>query len=272
MNTLLSEPVPTALFRHIRPGFERIPAGYRRPRHAHLSAYATIVLDGQYEQASFVGRMRIEAGDVLIQPVLDRHDSRCLSNSALRLLRLNWGPEAGLGGVYKVRGIDAVIRTAGRDPAAASELLREALRNARHEPVLQQDWPDLLSADLRAADISLARWADDHKLARETVSRGFVHTFGVAPRRYAAELRARAAWIRIMTRSDDLAVIASEMGYADQPHMTRAIRMFTGAPPGRWRKHLRERQHRESLASEPRDEPSQRPAADRSSLRCPPIC
>jgi AraC-like DNA-binding protein len=241
VDSVISEPVATALFRHIHPGFDTIAAGYRRPRHAHLSAYATILLDGTYEQASFAGRMRIEAGDVLIQPVLDRHDSRCLPKCGLRLLRLAWIPEPGLGGVYKVRSIDTVIRTAISDPAAASELLREALRDAVHEPVMQKDWPDLLSAHLRAGGNSLSRWADEHRLARETVSRGFVRTFGVAPRQYAAELRARAAWIRVVTRGDDLALIASELGYADQPHMTRAIRMFTGAPPDTWRRHLRVR-------------------------------
>lgn len=239
MHSVISEPVPTALFRHIRPGFERIAAGYRRPRHAHLTAYATVVLDGRYEQASFAGRMRIEPGDVLIQPVLDRHDSRCLSRCDLVLLRLAWIPETGLGGVYKVRGVDDVIKAAAKDPVAASALLRETLRDAAEEPVLQKDWPDLLSEHFRAGGCSLSRWAHDQGLARETISRGFLRTFGVSPRKYAAELRARAAWIRIVSRCDDLAVIASEAGYADQSHMTRAIRMFTGAPPDAWRRHLR---------------------------------
>ncbi len=245
MDSDISEPVPTTLFRHIRPGFERIPAGYRRPRHAHLSGYATIVLDGEYEQASFAGRMHIEPGDVLIQPVLDRHDSRSSSQRNLHLLRLCWSLDCGLGGVYKAPGIDAVIRTARKDPAAASALLQETLRDAVHEPVVQRDWPDLLAADLRTAGVSLSRWADEHRLARETVSRGFLHTFGAPPRKYAAELRARATWIRIVTCNDDLAAIADEMGYADQPHMTRTIRILTGAPPDAWRRHL----HAQRLAA-----------------------
>ena len=52
------------------------------------------------------------------------------------------------------------------------------------------------------------------------------------------EFKAREAWIRTVTRRDSLAFIASELGYADQAHMTRAVRMLTGAPPDAWRRHL----------------------------------
>jgi AraC-like DNA-binding protein len=227
------------LFRSIRPGFDRIPAGVSRPRHAHLAPYATILLDGGFEQSSYVGRMRIEPGDVLIQPVLDRHDSRPRGAKDLRLLRLAWPFDAGLGGVYRISDVDLVIRTARRDPQAASELLHATVSKTSSQPVLSQDWPDLLAADIRARHpMNLTGLAHRYSLRRETLSRGFARTFGIAPRSFAIELKAREAWIRIVTSSDSLAKIAANLGYADQPHMTRAVRALTGTPPSMWRKYF----------------------------------
>lgn len=184
--------------------------------------------------------MRVEPGDVLIQPVLDRHDSRCRSKRGLHLLRLPWIAEAGVGGVYRISGIDLIIKEAMRDPIAASALLQESIRGVECEPAVLGDWPDFLAAHLREAGVAgaLAHWAAEHNLARETVSRGFTRVFGVCPRQFLLELKARDAWLQIVTRRDDLAVVAHDLGYADQPHMTRAVRAFTGATPGTWRRHF----------------------------------
>jgi AraC-like DNA-binding protein len=225
-------------FRHIQPGFERIAPGFCRPRHCHFSSYVTILLEGTFEQASYAGRMRLESGDVLIQPTLDRHESRTRPRCGLHLLRLAWHSDWTLGGVYKVPAVDRVIRTAERNPRAASELLMDLLDGAKCEPAKPHDWPDLLAAQLRKGETQIATWAEEQGLARETVSRGFAKTYGVPPRAFATELKAREAWIRTITRSDSLAIIAAELGYADQPHMTRAVRALTGAPPDAWRKYL----------------------------------
>lgn len=226
------------IFRHIDPGFERIAPGFNRPRHAHLSAYVSIVLEGSYEQASYAGRMRIEPGDILIQPVLDRHESRAVRARELHLLRLAWFAEPGVGGVYRSANVDLVIRTARHDPRAASGLLEELLKSAAHHPAATRDWPDLLAEHMRTGGTQLTSWARAHRLSRETVSRGFVRTYGVAPRAFAAEFKAREAWIRIVSGQESLAAIAGEVGYADQPHMTRAVRALTGAPPDAWRRRL----------------------------------
>jgi AraC-like DNA-binding protein len=226
-------------FRHIRPGFERIPAGEGRPRHAHFSPYVSIVLDGGYDQASYAGRMRLEPGDVLVQPVLDRHDSRMPGRRGTHLLRLAWGMEPGLGGVFRPAAADLVIRAAERDPTEASGLLAELLRDAKPQPMAIHDWPDQLAADLRdGPGMRLGDWAQARGLARETVARGFSRSFGASARTFAKELRARDAWLRIVSERAGLATIAAELGYADQPHMTCAVRALTGAPPDLWRRRL----------------------------------
>lgn len=230
--------LPAALYRHIRAGFDRAGPGFIRTRHAHLSPYVSIIVEGQYQQTSYAGRVRLEPGDILIQPVLDRHESRVLGRREVRFLRLPWFADLGVGGVYRVDDPDVVIRTAVHDVCEAAGLLRELLPNARRRPPAVLDWPDLLAAQLLHGEVRISRWAHGHNLTRETVSRGFHRTYGVAPHAFATELRAREAWIRTITRSDALAIIADELGYSDQAHMTRAVRTLTGAPPGAWRRHL----------------------------------
>jgi hypothetical protein len=53
-----------------------------------------------YEQLAYAGRLRLECGDVLLQPTFDCHADRMLSQG-LVILRLPWRRECGFGGVYR---------------------------------------------------------------------------------------------------------------------------------------------------------------------------
>src|SRR5579859_6194449 len=70
---------PAMNFRKIRFEPEWLPAGHDGSRHQHLEAYASIVLEGRYEQAGYSGRWTVGGGDVLLQPTLDCHADRMLS-------------------------------------------------------------------------------------------------------------------------------------------------------------------------------------------------
>jgi anti-sigma factor ChrR (cupin superfamily) len=84
--------------RVIRAGFERIPQVAGMARHQHVEAYATLVLDGAYDQFAYAGRLQVEAGDVVLQPTFDCHaDVMC--SPGLSLIRLPWRAETSLGGV-----------------------------------------------------------------------------------------------------------------------------------------------------------------------------
>lgn len=223
-------------FRMVRAGIERLAPGYAPPRHQHAEAYATVLLRGAFEQCSYAGRMRVRAGDVLVQPTLDCHADRMLSRG-LTVLRLPWPREDGCGGVYAGCDVDSLARLAGRDPIEASAALREQLAGRAASPPLFEDPADALVGALLAPDaVAIGDWAEAAGLARETVSRGFGRLFGVAPSRFRAEWRARAAWLRITGGSEPLAAIAHSCGFADQAHMTRAVRRLSGAPPTAWRR------------------------------------
>jgi AraC-like DNA-binding protein len=50
-------------------------------------------------------------------------------------------------------------------------------------------------------------------------------------------LKVRRAWLAL-AGPGSLADIAARTGFADQPHMTRAITALTGASPHAWRRAL----------------------------------
>src|SRR5215471_4420555 len=98
-----------AHFRQITPGLETMPCSFSLPRHRHLRAYATVVLEGSFEESGYSGRIRATAGDVLIHPALDCHANRRVS-AGLKLMRLDWPDKSGVGGLYHVDNVDELAR------------------------------------------------------------------------------------------------------------------------------------------------------------------
>jgi AraC-like DNA-binding protein len=230
-------PINSPHFRHIAPGIETLPSSFSLPRHRHLRAYATVVLSGSFEESGYSGRIRATAGDVLIHAALDCHANRMIS-AGVKLIRLDWLDTSGIGGLYYLDEVDELARTAEKDVIEAKHLLERALKKKYlPAPGQKNDWPDLLLLDLsKDAATEISVWAEVNGLARETVSRGFAAAYGIAPSILRAELRARAAWLRITRGSDCLCRIAAETGFADQAHMTRWVHRITGSPPAFWRR------------------------------------
>jgi AraC-like DNA-binding protein len=216
-------------------GCEHLAPGHDLPRHRHLAPYAIVVVRGAFEQDGYAGRVRVGPGDLLIQPTLDAHVNRMPRTRGATILRLPWPDADDLGGVHALPDLDPIVRAAERDLRDATHAVRAQLRHAPRRAVAG-DAPDQLAAALARGHVpSLAAWAAALGIARETLSRDFSSAFGVSARQFRAELRARAAWLRIVRTRDPLATIAAATGFADQAHMTRHIRALTGAPPTAWR-------------------------------------
>jgi AraC-like DNA-binding protein len=226
-------------FRRVTPGIETLPCSFSLPRHRHLRAYATVVLAGSFEESGYIGRIRATAGDVLIHPAMDCHANQMIS-AGVKLMRLDWPDTSGVGGLYHLDNIDELARTAEIDVAEAMRLLQQALlESGLPSPGQRNDWPDLLLLELaRDASTEIGAWAEVNGLARETVSRGFAAAYGVTASVLRAELRARAAWLRVTRGSDGLSRIAADTGFSDQAHMTRWIHRIAGAPPAAWRRNI----------------------------------
>jgi len=204
----------------------------RVPRHRHDHAYAALLLSGSYEECGSRGRFLVGAGVVLFHEAFDDHLDRILSSGAqilnLRFDRFSTGPD-----IFRVADADAIVRAAERDETEASAELRAQLCPIER---VYHDWPDALAEQLLIdPDCRLGQWARDNSLAPPSVSRGFRKVFGVTPAAFRCEARARRALTMIRTSPESLAVIAAKVGFADQAHMSRAVRALTGLPPGAWR-------------------------------------
>ncbi len=200
------------------------------PRHRHATAYAAVVLSGGYLEAGGAGRWRAEAGDVLAHPAFDAHQN--VLRGRAWVLNVSLPLTVDLPPVFRVADLDAVERAYRADPREATRLLiPDHVR-----PPLAEDWPDLLAAAL-AADpaLSIGDWARARGLAPAVVSRGFKATFGVTPAAFRAERRTQAAWRDLTATATPLAAVAHDRGFADQAHLSRAVRALTGATPRAWR-------------------------------------
>lgn len=203
------------------------------PRHRHERAYIAVVLSGGYEECGSRGRFRVLPGDVLLHDAFDSHLDR-FGNGRTQVLNLVIPELPTRSGLGRIADPDALVRAAERNPTDAGAYLRKQLCEAQCEP---EDWPDLLARDLLAdPDCRLENWASSHGLAAETVSRGFGRVFGVSPATFRLEARTRCALVRIVGNDEPLASIAAATGFADQAHMSRAVRSLTGLPPHLWRR------------------------------------
>ena len=224
----------------IAPGCEELAPGHHAPRHRHLEPYAIVVVRGRFDQVSYAGRVRVTAGDLLVQPTLDSHANRMADPRGARILRLPWWDVDDLGGVVALHDLDAVVRAAERDPLEAAELARAQWGRRPGRRRAANDLPDQLAAELAVDGVaSLAAWAARVGVTRETVSREFSAAFGVSARQFRVELKARAAWLAIVRTCAPLAALSAATGFADQAHMTRCVRALTGASPAAWRRDSR---------------------------------
>lgn len=214
---------------------QELAAQQRLHRHRHVDAYAAVVLAGGYEEAGDHGRRLLAPGDVVLHAAFGAHGNRVGRRGAWLLNLPLAGPVPDASeGFARVPDPDLLARLAERDPQAAAQSLHDGLQPL---PAALQDWPDLLARDLvRQPGLALASWARQHGLAAETLSRGFARVFGVTPRRWRFEARARRALQALQAMgTGSLAGLALDAGFADQAHLTHAVVALTGHPPGHWR-------------------------------------
>jgi AraC-like DNA-binding protein len=223
------------------PRFQQTPScilepGTVIPRHIHAQAYATIVLDGGYQEAGERGRWHVRAGDVLLHAPFSAHWNLAVPRGA-RVLNLPVAmpvPESACG---QVSDPDLVIRLAGRDTLEAAAALTHGWRQSQGK---LGEAPDLLAQALTDPDpMSVQLWSLENGVSRVTAFRWFRSVYGVSPTRYRIEARARLAWKMIVDGDTSLAEIAAAAGYADQAHMNRDVKTFTGSSPGAWRSALK---------------------------------
>ncbi len=212
-------------------GFEWHEGSNHIDRHCHREGYATIVLSGGYSEASDNGRRRLEPGDVVVHLPFETH-ANLIGPKGVRLFSIAM-PLAGRSPIKngRISNPDDVVESAARDPRSIEWILGDAI-----EPrvTLENDWPDQLAKALTTNwNLSITGWARNHRLAPETVSRGFRAAYGVSPKRFRAQARARAAWTALIG-GEQQADVVHNLRFSDQSHLCREIVNLTGATPGAW--------------------------------------
>jgi len=201
------------------------------PRHRHDAAYVAVITDGGYFESGDTGRWHLEAGDIVFHAAFEAH-ANLVSTSRSRVLNIPLPVDADLPAVFRVADPDALVSAAvARSPDAIHHLRPSEVR----EP-LMMDWPDELARYLREQGGSIQSWADAIGLSCPAISRGFRSAYGTTPARYRLEDRTRKVLRGIAAGGTSFAELALANGFADQSHMTRAVRALTGGTPGQFRK------------------------------------
>ena len=208
---------------------QRLPGNQILPRHRHASPYAAIALAGSYLEYGDLGRIDVLEGSIIVH---DSHEAHLNvvspRGAAIVNLALPHGSQAG---VFMSSHVDEILRAiAASEMPSAQRLLQMSLEPLQSNPA---DWPDLLVQSIRHNPmLGLTAWATERNLHPTMVSREFARLFGVSPKRFRAEAKARAAIIQLTTTSEQLAAIAVQTGFADQSHMHKTIVALTGRSPG----------------------------------------
>ena len=87
-----------------------------------------------------------------------------------------------------------------------------------------------------ATTVTLEQLAGCAKLSASYFGRAFKTTFGETPHAYVLRKRVELACRLMRETSSPLAEIALDCGMADQSHLTRIFRRFTGMSPNAWRR------------------------------------
>jgi AraC-like DNA-binding protein len=106
-------------------------------------------------------------------------------------------------------------------------LLDRAARGPQPSPEVSEAWHMLARSDGMSTIQEIARqvsWSHKHLITR------FKQQVGVAPHLAARLLRLSMVW-RHLDDDQSWARVAAECGYADQPHLIREFRRFTGTTP-----------------------------------------
>lgn len=197
-------------------------------RHLHTEPYAALVLSGGYEEAGDNGRFHAKSGNVIFHDEFEAHLNR-FSRHGTIVLNLKLPAYCDIAGVATAPDPDLVVRLAERNRRTALDVL---LSSAIRKVPDANDWPDILAARLNACpSLRLSEWGAENGLAPWTISRGFFQVFGVSPEHFRARSRSRHALRSIQATQVPLATIATELGFADQAHLTRSTRQLTGMTP-----------------------------------------
>ncbi len=239
------------------------PAGVNTAFHAHERAYFELVLEGRWFEQCGRQERTLEPWLVIYHPPGERHRNRFpgLPGRSLHVeISDAWVRQLGTHDFAADRSLESRTRevvtpllrlvrevrkpdrwsplsVAGSVMEVASLLGRDS---GRQRTTAIAPWVERLEEILRseyAGVFSLAEVAHRLGVRPFALTRGFRQRYGCVPSEYLRRLRVEHAARALRSGHHPLSVIAASSGFADQSHMTRVFRAYTGQTPGAFRRH-----------------------------------
>ena len=108
-------------------------------------------------------------------------------------------------------------------------LLRQLEEGQRPSPEVGRAWQRLVAS---GGTVPIARLAEEVGWSHKRLIARFRHQLGLRPKTAARLVRFNGVWRRLdEDRPLDWGLVAAETGYADQAHLVREFRQFTGTTP-----------------------------------------
>ena len=241
----------------------RFSAGAVLDRHVHERPIVCVMLEGSFAHVGDRRTHDCTPGTVVIEPAGDPHGNR-IRRAGARVLVVE--PEPGeelmraLGGVlarsayFRHPGIVDRARSLARElsardaaaslalEAGALELLAMAARLKAHvrggEPAWLRRAREMVEDRFREP-LRVSELAHEAGVHPAHLSRTFRERYRESISARVRRLRAEWAAERLVHSDDPIAAIAQAAGFADQSHLTRALRARTGMTPARYRRERR---------------------------------
>lgn len=234
--------------------------GLEQPLHGHSPAYFTLVLSGEYDERAGRVTRRVTAGMLLFHPSGEEHAVRFRARNtcvfrilplepmleAERLARASLasaltGADADVHGVVArirdqylmgdpltpliIDGLACELVACGAGVKAGAAWNRAGALRAREVVEANLSQPPSLQ--------TLAAIAGCHPI---TLARAFRRQFGCSIGSYLRRRRLEHASAMLRTTDLPIAIVAARSGFADQAHLTRAVRRASGFTPAALRR------------------------------------
>ena len=229
------------------------------PSHTHEASFYHLVLAGKYEESSPQGRICFQPFSSAFTHSDTKHDGRIAPGGA-RLFTVEIGsawirelldlrPEPDtvhdcLGNDLTCRGIQLYREYRGGEVASALtvdaliwELLASAADLEPETDPVPAWWGrviDLLHSEFRR-DLRISELAAEAGVHPVYLARVFRRIRRQTPGEYAQRLRVKFVSERLSIPEEGIAEIAVQAGFADQSHLGRIFKRYTGMTPGEFR-------------------------------------
>lgn len=209
--------------------------GATLPLHRHRTAYAALVVDGEYLQFGPDGPVRCGPGSLLIHPHFHAHGNRFGAHGA-RVLNLELPASAPTQAfaAMQVADLASAREVFGGEAAGLPQLMRGT---APLPGAQGPDWQHAFVDALRSGDTPLGEIARRVGVSLEHAGRQIRLAYGLTPQALRRELRWRAA-LALLAGDQPLADVATAAGFADQSHLTRTTRLCSGLTPAGLRRQI----------------------------------